>query len=106
MLLLFILWMIVSDTYKKLPWRHEDVIRIGVFSDSYWEVQNGYSYQILDDAIAQFEEEHPDVRIEYVSGIIKSDYSEWLSEEIMKGTAPDVFLCLESILMILPRQEH
>ncbi len=90
-LLLFILWMIVSDTYKKLPWRHEDVIRIGVFSDSYWEVQNGYSYQILDDAIAQFEEEHPDVRIEYVSGIIKSDYSEWLSEEIMKGTAPDVF---------------
>lgn len=93
-LLLFILWMIAGDIYKKLPWFYEDVIRVGVFSDSYWEVQNGYSCQILEDAIAQFEEDHPGVRIEYVSGIMKEDYSEWLSEEMMKGTAPDVFFVL------------
>lgn len=90
-LLLLILWMIASDMYKKLPWFCEDTIRVGVFSDSYWEVQNGYSYQILEDAIAQFEEEHPGVHVEYVSGIMKADYSEWLAEEMMKGTAPDVF---------------
>ena len=42
----------------------EEVITIGVFSDSYWEVQNGYSYQILEDAIDLFEEENPGVRVE------------------------------------------
>lgn len=93
-LILVILWMIATDTYKKLPGFYKDVIKIGVFSDSYWEVQNGYAYQILDDAIAQFEELHPGVRVEYVSGIMKEDYSEWLSEEMVKGTAPDVFFVL------------
>lgn len=90
-LLLLGIWIIASDIYKKLPWFYEDVIRIGVFSDSYWEVQNGYSYQIIDDAIAQFEQQHPGVKVEYVSGIMKEDYSEWLAEEMMKGTSPDVF---------------
>ena len=31
----------------------------------------------------------------YESGIRKQDYSEWLSNEILKGTAPDVFLVLD-----------
>ena len=92
--LLAVIWLAASDTYKRLPGFYEDVIRVGVFSDSYWEVQNGYSYQILEDAISRFEEKHPGVRVEYVSGIIKEDYSEWLSEQIMKGTAPDVFFVL------------
>lgn len=91
LLLVFIIWMTASGTYRKLPWFYEDVIRIGVFSDSYWEVQNGYSCQILDDAIALFEERHPGVTVEYTSGIMKEDYPEWLSEQILKGTAPDLF---------------
>lgn len=70
----------------------EEVITVGVFSDSYWEVQNGYSYRILQDAIALFEEENPGVKVEYVSGILKSDYSEWLSEQLILGKAPDVFM--------------
>lgn len=86
--------LIATDTYKKLPGLAEDVLRVGVFSDSYWEVQNGYSYQILEDAIARFEEEHPGVRVEYVSGIVKEDYSEWLAEQMMGGKAPDVFFVL------------
>lgn len=69
-----------------------EVITIGVFSDSYWEVQNGYSYQILEDAIALFEEGNPGVKVEYVSGILKDDYPEWLSEQLILGKAPDVFL--------------
>lgn len=89
--LLFVLWLIAGNAYQRLPWFYEDTIRVGVFSDSYWEVQNGYSCQILEDAIARFEEAHPGVRVEYVSGIMKEDYSEWLSGEMMKGTAPDVF---------------
>ena len=90
-LLLLAVWMTASDTYKNLPGFYEDIIRIGVFSDSYWEVQNGYSYQILEDAIARFEKGHPGTRVEYVSGITKEDYSEWLSGQIMKGEAPDIF---------------
>lgn len=74
------------------PAGKEEVITIGIFSDSYWEVQNGYSYQILEDAITLFEKENPGVKVEYVSGILKSDYPEWLSEQIILGKAPDVFL--------------
>lgn len=70
----------------------DEVITIGVFSDSYWEVQNGYSYQILEDAIALFEKENPGVEVEYVSGILKEDYPEWLSEQLILGKAPDIFM--------------
>lgn len=89
--LLLFLWMIASDAYKMFPGFYENVIRVGVFSDSYWKVQNGYSYRILEDAIAEFEKQHPGIRVEYVSGIIREDYSEWLSEQMMRGTAPDIF---------------
>ena len=89
--LLLILWMIAGNAYQKLPWFYEDKLRIGVSSDSCWEVQNGHSCRILEDAIARFKELHPGVQVEYVSGIMKEDYSEWLSGEMMKGTAPDVF---------------
>lgn len=93
-LMLLVIWLIAGGAYKKLPMFQKDVITIGVFSDSYWEVQNGYSYRILEDAIAIFEEQHPGVRVEYVSGIMKEDYSEWLSQQILKGTVPDLFFVM------------
>lgn len=92
--LLFCTWVVYSDFYKKFFAGEDEVITIGIFSDSYWEVQNGYSYRILEDAIAIFEEQHPGVRVEYVSGILKDDYSEWLSEQLLLGTAPDIFFVL------------
>ena len=76
----------------------EKVITIGAFSDSYWEVQNGYSYRILDDAIEKYEAQHSGIRIEYTSGVMKEDYSEWLSEQVLKGTAPDLFFLPEENL--------
>ena len=42
--------LVLNDGYKKFLFRQETVLTIGVFSDSYWEVQNGYSYRILEDA--------------------------------------------------------
>lgn len=87
---LFIMWLGSFSFSGK-----EEVITIGVFSDSYWEVQNGYSYQILEDAIDLFEEENPGVRVEYVSGILKEDYPEWLSEQLILGKAPDIFLLFD-----------
>lgn len=89
--LLMIIWLIYTDFYKTLPFLREDTLTVGVFSDSYWEVQNGYSYRILEDAVAVFEKQHPGIRVEYASGILKEDYTEWLSEQLLLGSAPDVF---------------
>ena len=85
---------LITGQYKRIPTAKEKVLTVGVFSDSYWDVQNGYAYKILDDAIQKFESAHPDIRIEYDSGIMKADYSEWLSERMMSGIMPDVFFIL------------
>ena len=72
----------------------ETVLTIGVYSGSYWNTPNGNCYQILDDAISLFEQSHPGVKVEYISGIPASSYSEWLAEQILKGTEPDLYFVL------------
>ena len=72
----------------------ETVLTIGVYSGSYWNTPNGNCYHILDEAIALFEQSHPGVKVEYVSGIPAEDYSEWLAERIMMGTEPDLYFVL------------
>ncbi len=90
-LLLACIWLLFHDIWMA---GDKKTITVGVFSDSYWEVQNGYSYRILDDAAAFFEKRHPGVKVEYVSGILKKDYSEWLAEQILSGHAPDLFFVI------------
>ncbi len=77
-------------------WRadRETVLTVGVYAGSYWGTPNGDCYQILDDAITVFQEEHPGVRVEYTSGIPTDEYSEWLAERILKGTEPDLYFVL------------
>ena len=72
----------------------ETVLTIGVYSGSYWNTPNGNCYQILDDAIQMFEQSHPGVTVEYVSGIPAGSYSEWLTGQILKGTEPDLYFVL------------
>ena len=43
---LLVIGLIAPENYKKLPGFHKEVLQIGVFSDSYWEVQNGWAYRI------------------------------------------------------------
>ena len=74
--------------------KRETVLTIGVYSGSYWNTPNGNCYEILDEAIALFEESHPGVKVEYVSGIPSDDYSEWLAGQIMMGTEPDLYFVL------------
>ncbi len=69
-------------------------LRVGVFSDSCWGVRNGYPYQIVEDAIARFKDKNPEVKVTFESGVIRDDYSEWLAEKVVSGTAPDVFFVL------------
>ena len=70
-------------------------LRLGVFVGSSWDVPSSEGYAVVDKAIESFEEEHPDVDVTYVSGIKPEDYSEWLAEQILAGTEPDVFLVLD-----------
>ena len=44
------------------------VLKFGMFAGSNWDVPNGDSYKIIDQAIERFEKAHPNVRVEYVSG--------------------------------------
>jgi len=72
----------------------ETVLTIGVYSGSYWNTPNGNCYEILDEAIALFEQANPGVKVEYVSGIPANDYSEWLAGKLLTGTEPDLYFVL------------
>jgi len=68
------------------------VLEFAMFNGSNWNVEIQDSYSFIDRAIDRFEKEHPGVKVHYVSGIPKEDYSEWLSGKILKGDAPDVMM--------------
>lgn len=75
-------------------WINEEpvVIEFAMFNGSNWNVEIQDSYSFIDRAIKRFEAGHPDVKVHYVSGIPKEDYSEWLSGKILRGRAPDVMM--------------
>lgn len=67
-------------------------LRLGIFSGSNWDVPNGASYEFYEDVIARFEKNFPGVKVEFQSGLRKEEYADWISKEVLKGSAPDVFL--------------
>lgn len=85
---LLLAYMLINDPSRPVT------LRLGIFIGSNFDVYNGDSYAIIDEAIAQFEKENPNVSIKYESGIIKSDYSSWLSTKILNGEQLDVFMVL------------
>lgn len=72
------------------------VLEFGMFTGSNWDVANANSYVIIDKAIERFEKEHKNVKIHYYSGILKEDYSEWFSKQVLLGETPDVFMILSN----------
>lgn len=92
-MLLFLLLTVVFAGYKK---NQEIVLEFGMFTGSNWDVANANSFVIIDQAIDRFEQEHPGVQIHYYSGVIKDDYSEWLSRKLLAGEEPDVFMVLSN----------
>lgn len=70
-------------------------LKFGMFSDSNWEIPDDKSARVLEEAVAGFDELHPELEIEYESGMQKADYSEWLAGQLLEGTAPDVFVIAE-----------
>ena len=75
-----------------LVWRSSPVVTVGIFAGSNWGVPQGEPYAIIDRAIEKFEAAHPGVRVQYVSGIQRGDYAEWLAGQFLQGGEPDVFL--------------
>jgi multiple sugar transport system substrate-binding protein len=67
-------------------------LTIGVYTDSSWEVPNGDADRVTKIAIKKFKEKYPNVQIKYEAGIRKNDYSNWLTEKIVRGTTPDVMM--------------
>lgn len=86
---LSLFFMIVADYPTTIT------LELGVFSGSNWDVPSGESYKIIDGAIERFEKKYPGLKVKYESGIMKSDYSSWLSDKIVKGKEPDVFMVLD-----------
>lgn len=73
-------------------------LRLGVFAGSNWDVPSPNSQKIIDHVIASFEEAHPNVSIEYISGLSKEEYSNWLSSQALNGELCDVYMVLSSDL--------
>lgn len=69
-------------------------LSFGVFAGSAWRVPNPDTYDLYDEIIRRFEEEHPAVRVTYKSGILRDDYSEWLASGILREKEPDLFFVL------------
>lgn len=76
-------------------------MHIGVYVGSSFDVYNDNSYALLDEAVEKFEEKHPNVTIKYESGILKEDYSSWLSQKILEGETLDAFMVLDSDFNVL-----
>ncbi len=76
--------------------QEETVLRLGLYVGSDWDAPYSDYYDMADAAVARFEEAHPGVRVEYVSGVRQEDYSEWLAAQALTGRLPDVFLVLDS----------
>lgn len=100
-LCLIIAFFVVACMVCKL--NNHKVIRLGVFVGSPWGVPDPYTFEFLDSAISKYEKEHPGISVEYVSGIQRGDYSEWLSGEIVDGSAPDVFIVLPEDFSVLQK---
>jgi multiple sugar transport system substrate-binding protein len=73
-------------------------LTLGVFAGSNWDVPSPESSKIIDRAIKRFEKKYPNVKIEYESGIVKDDYTDWLSQKALEGNLPDVFMVLSDDL--------
>lgn len=57
-------------------------LHLGIFSTSNWNVPESGTYTIVDEVISRFESTHPYVKVKYTSGIVRDDYSQWLSNRL------------------------
>lgn len=83
--------LIVAFIYQK---NQKTELTIGIFAGSNWDVPSFDYYKMIDSAIARFEKSHPNAEVKYKSGILKDDYSLWLSNQLLTGDEPDLYMIL------------
>lgn len=101
LILCAVLFIICAGAFNISRPEREVRLRIGIYAGSYWNTPGAESYQFIDHVIDRFEEMHENITVEYVSGISADDYSEWLAEQIVKGTDPDVYFVLPEDFSLL-----
>ena len=65
---LVLIYCLINDPSREIT------LTLGLYAGSSWDVPNGESYQVIDQAIQKFEKKYPNVKIEY---------------KIIKETGPD-----------------
>lgn len=93
-LTLLLLAAATSFIYDRHQKNTPPTITVGVCSNSYWDVPSGNSNALMEKAVATFQAQHPDVKVKLLTGIQKADYHEWLSEHLLEGSEPDLFLII------------
>ncbi|MDF1618540.1 ABC transporter substrate-binding protein [Petrocella sp. FN5] len=93
-LVVIVLIIISFFLIQALKSEKKTVVQIGIYSGNEWGVPQIDVYRIYDEAIKLFEKENPGVSVEYRSGTLMEDYSEWLAQRILIGNEPDVFIVL------------
>ena len=88
-------WLVYEQFFRKIE------LRLGIYTGSSWDVPNGHEYELIDRVIDRFEKAQPNVTVSYESGISKEDYSSWLSDTIINGDQPDIFILPENDFNLL-----
>lgn len=89
-----ILLVIIVGGLKLQQRQGEMTLTLGVYTGSEWSTSSEGSYEIFDRVIEQFEKDHPQVTVTYISGIPQDEYSEWLSAQMLQGKEPDMYFLL------------
>lgn len=98
--ILFTLSLLLSLTWLQMRPKKQ-VLYLGTYTGSSWDVPNGQDNDYLDDVIKRFEEKYPLIDVVYESGIPKEDYSDWLAEKLITGQDLDVFMVTQEDFNLL-----
>ena len=82
---LVFLWSVISIGTRRRETDASDVISIRI---AHWQLEAG-AREGLAEAAAEYQKLHPNVRI-IQEAIPESTYGQWMSTQLMGGTAPDI----------------
>ena len=86
----FLAAVLVTAAVSLHYFQHKRTISLGFFTESAWDVPDAYTYRLIDDAVEKFEADHPGVKVKFVSGIQKDDYSEYIAS-VMHPLNSEIF---------------
>jgi raffinose/stachyose/melibiose transport system substrate-binding protein len=82
---LVFLWSVISIVTRQREKESSDIISIRI---AHWQLEAG-AREGLAEATAEYQKLHPNVRV-IQEAIPESTYGQWLSTQLMGGTAPDI----------------